>query len=590
MTTQSFRKLLGIGTSLLVGLVFFSSLTAYAKDYEQDAYDTQSSFREEFFVQTLGAGFEGDLTTLTVKITDITKPLYLSNFKLKVWDDSSYLAPHYVKTLSPGSVETSPQCSGSACDGSSWATSTDYEVELDFTCRNYTFDSANYYALGMHGGNNNYNFRVLGSSSNTYADGQLKSGTTSFIADCYYGSNSSWGAWQYNQISTQPSVCHADSSVSDIFFRFGTPDTTPPSMNIGVIPTSPDGSNNWYITVPTISLSSEDIDLDHIEYSWESSTGVWTLYTKDITAPEGSNTLYYRASDLTGNISDVSSRLFKVDTTVPDIHVYVDPQDPLGDDNWYLNSPTISCYSSSLDADYLMYSWSSVTGPWTTYDLGINAKEGDNMLYCKSVDLASNTSTVLSHRIKLDTQKPDKVRTLKADFKEENEQVVLTWKIDDKDYKRVRIYRSTLKDYNDVSDFHLYDQSYPHNKYKDKNIKYDTTYYYHVLVYDDAGNRSGAEKVSIFIPPKKVTIINPPTVKGVSDIRAKITDSFDNLVSHGSLKDPPTNDISGSRVIGITTRRPAIPSFEDFWRVYLGLALTCLTLCYLLIKKLEESD
>jgi len=85
-----------------------------------------------------------------------------------------------------------------------------------------------------------------------------------------------------------------------------------------LIPLSPDGLNGWYVTNPTVTLTSNEPG--STQYQWGVTSGTWTNYGVSFDASEGENTLYYRSIDLAGNTEDASSLSFKVDT--------VDPTDP----------------------------------------------------------------------------------------------------------------------------------------------------------------------------------------------------------------------------------------------------------------------
>lgn len=98
-------------------------------------------------------------------------------------------------------------------------------------------------------------------------------------------------------------------------------DKTIPQVQITLDPVNPDGSNGWYKTRPTITLTATD-DQDptygtkQIEYQWESATGSWTTYSGSFQIPgEGAYVLYYRALDKAGNYSDTGVKNVKWDST-----------------------------------------------------------------------------------------------------------------------------------------------------------------------------------------------------------------------------------------------------------------------------------
>ena len=87
-----------------------------------------------------------------------------------------------------------------------------------------------------------------------------------------------------------------------------------PSVSTEVAPAEPDGSQGWYKTAPTITLSGAGTT--SIEYSWDSPTGPWTTYASSLAAPEGASTLYFRGLDAIGP-GAVSSLTLTVDSNAP---------------------------------------------------------------------------------------------------------------------------------------------------------------------------------------------------------------------------------------------------------------------------------
>ncbi len=97
-------------------------------------------------------------------------------------------------------------------------------------------------------------------------------------------------------------------------------DKTIPEVALAINPTSPDGDNGWYRYIkPTITLTASDnYNLDHIEYQWNSTSGTWTTYVNPFVTPsEGQNILYYRSIDSVGNVSGLGIKEVKYDKTNP---------------------------------------------------------------------------------------------------------------------------------------------------------------------------------------------------------------------------------------------------------------------------------
>lgn len=93
-------------------------------------------------------------------------------------------------------------------------------------------------------------------------------------------------------------------------------DTTAPVTAVSTVPAAPDGTNGWFKTVPTITLSSTAPDLDWITYRW--GEGVTTTYTAGFQpSAQGTNTLWWHGADDYGNIETWKSQDIKVDSVAP---------------------------------------------------------------------------------------------------------------------------------------------------------------------------------------------------------------------------------------------------------------------------------
>ncbi|MDI6817231.1 MAG: Ig-like domain-containing protein [Actinomycetota bacterium] len=106
-------------------------------------------------------------------------------------------------------------------------------------------------------------------------------------------------------------------------FTVNVNDVMPPSTTLGTNPTSVNGSNGWFKgTAPGITLTRNEAGTTY--YQWGSTSGAWTSYTAltgGLTAPEGTNTLYYYSVDTKGNSEGFKSKEFKVDTSNPSVGI-----------------------------------------------------------------------------------------------------------------------------------------------------------------------------------------------------------------------------------------------------------------------------
>lgn len=111
--------------------------------------------------------------------------------------------------------------------------------------------------------------------------------------------------------------------------------TVPTTVNYSINPSTPDGTNDWYKTKPTLSvegnaLSATSAPITSVSYKLYTGTTVPASFTKvdgttatPIVSADGNYTLVYFATDEAGNNSGETTKTFSVDTTAPTAEVAV---------------------------------------------------------------------------------------------------------------------------------------------------------------------------------------------------------------------------------------------------------------------------
>lgn len=175
-------------------------------------------------------------------------------------------------------------------------------------------------------------------------------------------------------------------------------DKTIPEVELTIDPSSPDGERGWYRFInPTITLAASDnYDLDHIEYQWNSTSGTWTTYSTPFNLPgEGQNILYYRSVDKVGNVSDLGVKEVKLDGTNPagaPLNVKVSNiTSNTADAEWEAPDP-------DDDVSYYRLSWKHEDGTVHGVETGFDdfnhqldqLYDGEWTLYVKAMDEAGN--------------------------------------------------------------------------------------------------------------------------------------------------------------------------------------------------------
>ncbi len=102
-----------------------------------------------------------------------------------------------------------------------------------------------------------------------------------------------------------------------ITYRVGVADVTPPTTT-ATLSAPADGTNGWYLSPPTATLTSSEAGATYVQ--WEgTSGGGWSPYTNPVGAYEGANTLYFYSVDDSDNVEAVKSVLVKTDQAAPSI-------------------------------------------------------------------------------------------------------------------------------------------------------------------------------------------------------------------------------------------------------------------------------
>ena len=95
-------------------------------------------------------------------------------------------------------------------------------------------------------------------------------------------------------------------------------DSTPPTASASTDPAHDPAT--WRTSPTTITITGSDANLDHVEYVVlpdGQATGTWSTYTGPLSAPEGKNSIHYRAYDKAGNASSEYVLGAWVDTSPP---------------------------------------------------------------------------------------------------------------------------------------------------------------------------------------------------------------------------------------------------------------------------------
>jgi hypothetical protein len=191
-------------------------------------------------------------------------------------------------------------------------------------------------------------------------------------------------------------------------------DSTSPELTISVDPAEPNGNSGWYTTKPKVALSSNE-PLNESFYSIDS--GEINQYTAPVQLPEGVHEVYFKATDLAGNINEIMATL-KVDLTAPSSELNIS-HPPDAENEYYFNAPELKLSSPTDSEATFEYRWDS--GSWNQYTGPVTAPEGDHTFHYRGIDVAGNAESENTDTFMVDTEAPEvSVNVFPADPDGEN--------------------------------------------------------------------------------------------------------------------------------------------------------------------------
>lgn len=195
--------------------------------------------------------------------------------------------------------------------------------------------------------------------------------------------------------------------IDDVSVIVEKSDVTAPTTTLSSIPSVPNGSNSFYTTIPTITLSvSDDVGgsgVDKPFYTWDG--GVLIPYAGPFAALEGTHTLSYISSDVAGNAEVVKKSVIKVDTGVPATTAGVSLA-PNSASGWYSGAPTVTLASTDGTSGIggIYYNWDGAA--MTPYSAAIAVPSGAHTLNYYAIDGAGNSEPMKTLTLKLDSSGP----------------------------------------------------------------------------------------------------------------------------------------------------------------------------------------
>ncbi|MFC5449803.1 glycoside hydrolase family 2 TIM barrel-domain containing protein [Paenibacillus aestuarii] len=162
-------------------------------------------------------------------------------------------------------------------------------------------------------------------------------------------------------------------------------DSTAPVTIASLEPLEPNGSNGWYTTDVTITLTASD-DLSGVantQYSIDNGQN-WISFINPISiTQDGLNTIEYRSKDRVGNIEAAKTLILPIDKTVPTVSFSVYE----GKEYWIDQTITISCEATDTGSGIATSTCKNIAAPAYSFTLGANS------VSASATDAAGNPSS-----------------------------------------------------------------------------------------------------------------------------------------------------------------------------------------------------
>ncbi|MTD13899.1 DUF1349 domain-containing protein [Nakamurella sp. YIM 132087] len=168
-------------------------------------------------------------------------------------------------------------------------------------------------------------------------------------------------------------------------------DTTAPVTTATVAPATPSGTNGWWTSGVTLTLTAIDepggSGVAVTQYAL--ADGVWHDWTGPVPVDvDGAQAVQFRSTDVAGNIEATKSVEVKVDATAPDVAANLDGDNPV----------TVSLIAADATSGIGAVSYRIGAGTWTAYTtpFTVTRTAAVQKVEFKAVDKAGNTSPVRS--------------------------------------------------------------------------------------------------------------------------------------------------------------------------------------------------
>ena len=179
-------------------------------------------------------------------------------------------------------------------------------------------------------------------------------------------------------------------------------DTTGPDVSLALSPDA--GAEGWRPEGATAELSATDQGSGVAVIEYRIDGGGWQPYTGAVTLPNGEYEIAYRAKDIAGNISAVSTEDVRVDTGAPSIEARVTGSP--GADGWLIDNARVSLVSNDGESGVADVEYRLNAGDWRAYTAPVPLDDGITLFEYRASDKAGNQSGVGNVTVLADSVAP----------------------------------------------------------------------------------------------------------------------------------------------------------------------------------------
>ncbi|WP_426321998.1 OmpL47-type beta-barrel domain-containing protein [Microbacterium sp. E-13] len=183
-------------------------------------------------------------------------------------------------------------------------------------------------------------------------------------------------------------------------------DTVAPDVSAVTSPAVADGVGGWFVSPVSVSVSASDAGSGVASVEYKLDDGAWSAYSSPVSIPEGVSTVNYRATDQSGNVSDVKQLPVKRDQTAPDVSASTSPAAADGVGGWFVSPVSVSVSASDAGSGVASVEYRLGEGAWGAYSSPVSIPEGTTTFSYRATDEAGNVSAVGQLPVKADATAP----------------------------------------------------------------------------------------------------------------------------------------------------------------------------------------